>query len=78
MPVESEIMDRFWHSRCLNDCIDLLYMIGLFASSANISLVAKNRTKQPWVKIENFANVCSIIIPIYEGCDLKEILFEAS
>ena len=39
-------MDRFWCSRCLNDCIDLLYMIGSFASGANVSLVAKNGTKK--------------------------------
>ena len=45
MPIESEIMDRLWHSRCLNDRIDLLYMIGTFASGANASLEAKNGTK---------------------------------
>ena len=39
--IESLIMDWFWHSRCLNDLIDLLYMIGSFASGANASLVAK-------------------------------------
>ena len=26
IPIESEIMDEFWHSRCLNDRIDLLYI----------------------------------------------------
>jgi len=40
------IMDGFWHSRCLNDRIDLFYMIGSFASGANVSLVAKNGTKK--------------------------------
>ena len=54
--IESVIMDGFWHSRCLNDRIDLLYMIGLLASGTNTSLVAKNGTKQPWVKIENLHN----------------------
>ena len=39
-------MDGFWCSRCLNKCIDLLYMIGSFASGANVSLVAKNGTKK--------------------------------
>ena len=39
-------MDGFWCSRCLNDRIDLLYMIGSFASGANVSLVAKNGTKK--------------------------------
>ena len=29
-------------------------MIGLLASGANVFLVAKNGTEQPWVKIENF------------------------
>ena len=56
IPKESEIMDGFWNSRCLNDRIDLLYMIESFASGANASLVAKNRTKQPWVKIEHSHN----------------------
>ena len=46
MPLDSEIMDGFWHSRCLNDRIDLLYMIGSLASGANTSLVAKNGTKK--------------------------------
>ena len=46
LPIKSEIMDRFWCSRCLNDCIDLLYMIGSFACGANVSLVAKNGTKK--------------------------------
>ena len=38
-------MDRFWHSRCLNDHMDLSDMIGTLASGANASLVAKNWTK---------------------------------
>ena len=38
-------MIGFWHLRCLNDHIDLLYMIGSFASGTNVSLVAKNGTK---------------------------------
>ena len=46
MPISPEIIDGFWCSRCLNDYIDLLYMIGSFTSGANISLVAKNGTKQ--------------------------------
>ena len=44
--IESEIIDRFLHSRCLNDCIDLPDMIGILASGANASLVAKNGTSQ--------------------------------
>ena len=46
MPIESEIMDRFRHARCLNDHIDPFYMIGSFASGANASLVGKIRTKE--------------------------------
>ena len=46
MPIDSEIMDGFLHSRCLNDRIALLYMIGSFASGANVSLVAKVGTKK--------------------------------
>ena len=44
--IESEIMDGFWHLRCLNNHMDLPYMIGTLASSANASSVAKNGTKQ--------------------------------
>ena len=40
------MIDGFWHSRCLNDRIGLFYMIGSFASGANVSLVAKNGTKK--------------------------------
>ena len=46
LPMYSEIIDGFWHSRCLNECIDLFYMIGLFASGAHASLVAKYGTKE--------------------------------
>ena len=47
-------MDGFLCSRCINDRIDLLYMIGSFASGANVFLVAKNGTKKfiplLWIK----------------------------
>ena len=46
MPIDSEIMDGFGHSRCPNDHIDLSNMKGLFASSPTASLVAKNETKK--------------------------------
>ena len=52
MPIDSEIMDGFWHSRCLNDRTDLLYIIGSLASGTNASMVAKNGTKQPCVEIK--------------------------
>ena len=39
-------MDGFRHSRCLNNRIDLLYMIGVFASGSNASLLAKTGTKE--------------------------------
>ena len=45
LSIKSEIMNRFWHSRYLNNCIDLPNIIRSFASGANISLVAINRTK---------------------------------
>ena len=45
LPISSEIIDRFWHSKCLNDRIDLLYMIGSFVSGVNVSIVAKTGTK---------------------------------
>ena len=54
LPISSEILDGFWCSRCLNDRVHLLYMIGSFASGANVSLVAKNGTKRIipllWIK----------------------------
>ena len=46
LPISPEIMDGFWCSRCLNDRVDLLYMIESFANGANVSLVAKNGTKK--------------------------------
>ena len=53
-PISSEMIDRFWHSRCLNNRINLFYMIGSFASGANVSMVAKNWTKKIipllWIK----------------------------
>ena len=52
--IESEIMDEFWCSRCLNNCIDLTYMIGSFSSGTNASLVTQNEAKQIipllWIK----------------------------
>ena len=42
---ESQIMDKFWCSRCLNDRINLPDMIGSFASGAIAFIVAKNWTK---------------------------------
>jgi len=42
MPLDSEIMDGFLHLRCLNDRINLLYMIGSLAGGANAYSVAKN------------------------------------
>ena len=53
MLIDSEIMDEFLHSMCLNDCINLYYMIGSFASGANVSFVAKIGTK-------DLATSCSV------------------
>ena len=46
LPISPEIMDRFLCSRCLNDHIKVLTLIGSFASGANVSLVTKNGTKK--------------------------------
>ena len=46
LPIESEITDWFWCSRCLNDHIDLPNMIGSFASGVTASMVAKSGTKK--------------------------------
>ena len=54
LPIESEIMDGFWCSRCLNDRIDLPDMIGSFASGATASMVAKSGTKKIIPLLRNF------------------------
>ena len=41
MPIDSEIMDEFWHSRCLNDHINLPNILWSFVSGVSTSLVAK-------------------------------------
>ena len=43
--IESEMIDGFLCSRCLNDHIDLPNMMGSFESGATASIVAKNLTK---------------------------------
>ena len=53
LPISFEIMDGFWCSRCLNDHIDVPDMMGSFSGGAITTLVVKNWTKQPWLKIEN-------------------------
>ena len=47
LPISPSIMDRFWCSRCLNDRVEVLYMIRLFAGGATTPLVVKIWTKQP-------------------------------
>ena len=42
LSIKSLPVDRFQSLRCLNDPIDLLYMMGSLASGASNSLVAKN------------------------------------
>ena len=56
LPISPEIMDIFWCSRCLNNCIEVPDMMRLFAGGATTPLVVKIWTKQPWVKIENLHN----------------------
>ena len=46
MPIESEIMDGFWCSRCLNNHINLPDMIGSFLSGATTSMVVKNESRK--------------------------------
>ena len=46
LSILSSPVDRFQGLRYLNDSINLLYMIGSFASGANVFLVAKNGTKK--------------------------------
>ena len=55
--IESEIIEGFSCSRCLNDHINLRNMIGSFASGASTSIVTKNLTKnlsQPFKKLRKF------------------------
>ena len=52
----SEIIDRFWCSRCLNNRFEVPNMMRLFAGGATTPLVVKIWTKQPWVKIENLCD----------------------
>ena len=42
LPIESEMMEIFLHSRYLNNYFYLPDMIGLFANGTTTSLVAKN------------------------------------
>ena len=44
--LKSEIMDRFWSSRCLNDRINVPDKIASFSSGATTSMVVKNGTKK--------------------------------
>ena len=54
LPIESEKMDRFCCSRCLNDSLNFPDMIGSFESGATASLVAKKGAKKIiplfWIK----------------------------
>ena len=56
LPISPEIIDGFWCSRCLNNCIEVPKMMRLLAGGATTPLVVKIWTKQPWVKIENSHN----------------------
>ena len=50
-------MDGFWYSGCLNDRIDLPYMIGSFPGGATSSMVAKKWTKklsQPFEELQGW------------------------
>ena len=53
LSIKASPVDRFQSLRCLNNCINLPYMIGSLASSATKSLVAQIRAK-------DFATFCSV------------------
>ena len=46
MSIKSSPVDKFQSLRCLNDRIDLFYIIGSFASGTNVFLVTKNGAKK--------------------------------
>ena len=56
LSIKSEIMERFWCLRCLNNHIEVPDLIRLFAGCTTTPLVVKIWTKQPWVKIEYSRN----------------------
>ena len=51
--IKSSIVDGFWRLKCLYDPINQPDMIGLFASGANASLVAKIETKDLAQSVES-------------------------
>ena len=64
--IESKIMDGFWYSGCLNDRIDLPYMIGSFPGGTTSSMVAKNWTKklsQPFEELQGWNSEFKLITP---------------
>ena len=64
--IESKIMDGFWCSGCLNDRIDLPYMIGSFPGGATSSMVAKKWTKklsQPFEELQGWNLEFKLITP---------------
>ena len=58
-------MDGFWCSRCLNDRVEVLYMIRLFAGGANFGILLSlifitNRTESSWLL--NTASSMSLLL----------------
>ena len=62
MPIESEIIDRFRHLRCLNYCIKLPNMIGSFASGTMAYQVAKNGTKKVFHSVDKIITCGHILL----------------
>ena len=64
--IESKIMDGFWCSGCLNDCIDLPFMIRSFPGGATSSMVAKKWTKKlspPFEELQGWNLEFKLITP---------------
>jgi len=53
LALDSEILDEFGYSRCLNDFIDLPDMVGSFVSGVTASLVAKKMNKNNYSSVLN-------------------------
>ena len=54
LSITQSIMDEFWCSRCLNDCIEVPEMMGSFPGGSITPLVVKSGTKQTWWKVGFF------------------------
>ena len=67
MPIDSEIMDGFWHSRCLNDRIEVSNMMRLFAGGATTPWWWKLELNNPGWKLK----ICTPLIAILRYLEAK-------